>query len=314
MNERKPEFSIIVPVYNRKAFLEAALLSISKQTCQSYEIIVIDDGSTDETAEYVDFLGEHLGEQVLTICQPNSGVSVARNCGAKIATGNYLVFLDSDDVLLPWSLQCYSDVINRFLPSVISALPIEFENGLPVVQYNEYEKPVVTMFDDYLAAAKYHSFVGASCIIIECNAFARSGGFLRDMNAAEDYDLLLRIGLERPYVKIERPVTIGYRVHADNISRRLDWKVRGSITLLAREFEGAYPGGSNRVSDRITIIGRVVRPVILASLKRKRLKDAWHLYRKSFWMHVRLLRLRFLLGFVLLFISQLFRTCDKAGK
>ena len=287
-------------------YLAAALLSISKQNCQSYEVIVVDDGSTDETARYIDSLGDHI----FTIRQANSGVSIARNRGAEIAKGKYLVFLDSDDVLLPWSLQCYSYVISRFHPSVISAQPIDFENRVPTIQYDECENPVVTMFDDYLASAKYHSFVGASCMIVESNVFARSGGFSSDMNVAEDFDLLLRIGVEKAYARIEDPVTVAYRVHGENISRRLDPLVRGATRLLAREFEGAYPGGSKRLFDRITIIGRVVRPVILASLKRKRLKDAWHLYRKSFWMHVRLLRIRFLLGVAILFILRFFKSGD----
>jgi glycosyltransferase involved in cell wall biosynthesis len=291
-NEQPVEFSIIVPVFNRKAYLVAAIHSISRQTFKSYEVIVIDDGSTDDTAGYVDSLGDFAS----TIRQENSGVSIARNHGARIAKGKYLVFLDSDDVLLPWSLQCYSDVINLYRPSVISARTLEFEDQIPLVQDVEYEKPVVRIFDDYLANAKHYSFVGASCIIVESGAFARSNGFSSHMDAGEDYDFLLRVGLERPYAKIEEPVTVGYRVHAGNVSKELNGLVKGSSNLLARELAGVYPGGSRRAIDRITIIGRVVRPVIVASLKQKCLKDAWRLYRRSFWMHVRALRLRFLFG------------------
>jgi glycosyltransferase involved in cell wall biosynthesis len=299
-NEQQIDFSIIVPVFNRKAYLEAAIHSISKQTCQSYEVIVIDDGSTDDTIGYI----ECLGDPISIIRQANSGVSKARNRGAKVARGKYLVFLDSDDVLLPWSLECYSDVINRFHPMVISARTIEFEDKPPVLGAVNYQKPLVTIYDDYLANAKNHSLVGASCIVIEANVFARSNGFSNEMKAGEDYDLLLRIGLERPYAKIEEPVTVGYRVHADNTSKKVDGLVDGSLNLLAREFDGIYPGGSEREFDRITIIGRVVRPVILASLQRGRLKDAWQLYRRSFWMHIRAMRIRFLLAAAfLLFVA-----------
>jgi glycosyltransferase involved in cell wall biosynthesis len=290
--EQLVEFSIIVPVFNRRAYLAAAMDSISRQTYQSYEVIVVDDGSTDETAGYVD----SLDDLAFTIRQENSGVSVARNHGARIAKGKYLVFLDSDDVLLPWSLQCYSDVINLYRPSVISARTLEFEDQLPVVRDVEYRKPAVRVFDDYLANAEHYSFVGASCIIVESGVFARSKGFSSHMDAGEDYDFLLRVGLERPYVTIEEPVTVGYRVHAGNVSKELNGLVKGSTNLLARELAGVYPGGSRRAFARITIIGRVVRPVVVACLQQKRLKDAWHLYRRSFWMHVRALRLRFLLG------------------
>lgn len=292
VNEPQIEFSIIVPVFNRKSYLEAALHSISKQTYQSYEVIVIDDGSTDDTSEYV----KYLGHPISTIRQANLGVSKARNHGAKIARGKYLVFLDSDDVLLPWSLQCYWDVINQFHPLVISARTIEFEDEPPAVGEVNYQKPLAKIYDDYLANAENYSFVGASCMVIEANVFARSNGFSNEMMAGEDYDLLLRVGVERPYATIEAPVTVGYRVHADNVSKKVDRLVEGSSNLLARESEGIYPGGPERAYDRITVIGRVVRPVILASVQRGRLEDAWRLYRKSFWMHVRTMRIRFLVA------------------
>jgi glycosyltransferase involved in cell wall biosynthesis len=286
------DFSIIVPVFNRKSYLEAAIRSISRQTYQSYEVILIDDGSTDDTAEFV----QSLGDSIATIRQANSGVSEARNHGARIAQGKYLVFLDSDDVLLPWSLQCYSDAINQFHPLVISARTIEFRGEPPAPEEVNYQKPLVKVYDDYLANAENYSFVGASCIVMEADVFARSNGFATEMKAGEDYDLLLRVGVERPYAKIEAPVTVGYRLHPDNVSKRVDRLVEGSSNLLARESEGIYPGGRDRAFDRITVIGRVVRPVILASLQRGRVEDAWRLYRKSFWMHVRAMRIRFLVA------------------
>lgn len=292
MNKLQIDFSIIVPVFNRKSYLEAAIHSISRQTYQSYEVIVIDDGSTDGTAEFV----ESLGDPVSTIRQANLGVSEARNHGARIAQGKYLVFLDSDDVLLPWSLQCYSDVINQFHPLVILARTIEFQGEPAALEEVDYQKPLAKVYDDYLANAENYSFVGASCIVVEADVFARSNGFATEMKAGEDYDLLLRLGVERPYAKMEAPVTVGYRVHADNVSKKVDQLVEGSSNLLSRESEGIYPGGPERAFDRITVIGRVVRPVILASLQRGCLEDAWRLYRKSFWMHVRAMRIRFLVA------------------
>ncbi|UPJ51725.1 glycosyltransferase family 2 protein [Bradyrhizobium sp. 200] len=307
MNKPQIDFSIIVPVFNRKSYLEAAIHSISRQTYESYEVIVIDDGSTDDTAEFV----ESLGGPISKIRQANSGVSKARNHGAEIARGKYLVFLDSDDVLLPWSLQCYSDVISRFQPLVISARTIEFKDEPPTLEEVVYQKPLVRVYDDYLANAEIYSFVGASCIIIEADVFARSNGFANEMNAGEDYDLLLRVGVERPYAKIEAPATVGYRVHADNVSKKVDRLVEGSSNLLARESEGIYPGGRERAFDRITVIGRVVRPVILASLQRGRLEDAWRLYRKSFWMHVRTMRIRFLVAAAVLILCSFLKEATK---
>jgi hypothetical protein len=136
------------------------------------------------------------------------------------------------------------------------------------------------------------------------------------MKAAEDYDLLLRVGVGKSYAKIEEPITVAYRVHGGNVSRNVRELVNGSLNLLIREAAGGYPGGSRRALDRIRVIGRVVRPVILASLRHGGLKDAWHLYRQSFWMHIRALRVRFLLaaGFLLFcaFAQEAIRRFSKA--
>jgi hypothetical protein len=191
---------------------------------------------------------------------------------------------------------------------------ISFEGEPPVIEGSDCQ-PVVTLYDDYLSSAENYSFVGASCVVIKADVFARSTGFSNEMRAGEDYDLLLRVGVERPYAKIEAPVTVGYRVHSDNDSKKVDRLVKGAANLLLRESEGIYPGGPERLSDRITIIGRVVRPVILASLQRGRLIDAWCLYRKSFRMHVRAMRIRFLLAAAFLiifaFLQEVTRLCSR---
>jgi len=88
-----PRFSVIIPAFNAAATLARAVESVRAQSWPAHEIIVVDDGSTDATAE----IARQLGDDVHLIRQPNSGVSVARNAGAAAATGDWLVFLDADD-------------------------------------------------------------------------------------------------------------------------------------------------------------------------------------------------------------------------
>src|SRR5436309_9355229 len=96
-----PMFSVIVPTFNRASLLRQALDSVLAQTFAEYELIVVDDGSTDDTANVV----ASYGSRVYFLQQANRGPGAARNLGAAGAKGEYLAFLDSDDLFLTWSLK-----------------------------------------------------------------------------------------------------------------------------------------------------------------------------------------------------------------
>ena len=91
-----PKYSFIVPVYQAEKYLQACVDSILRQTEENFEIILVDDGSPDRSGELCDTLAKH-DDRIIAIHKPNGGASSARNCGLKIAKGNYVVFLDSDD-------------------------------------------------------------------------------------------------------------------------------------------------------------------------------------------------------------------------
>src|SRR5271166_980113 len=124
MNQ-SPKFSVVIPTYNRLDFLKQALSSIWAQTFTDYEVIVVDDGSTDRTREWLVM----QGEQVLAITQTNRGPGAARNFGARHASGTYLAFLDSDDLWFPWTLEAYWDVIHDcHEPSFVAGRPYVFSD------------------------------------------------------------------------------------------------------------------------------------------------------------------------------------------
>lgn len=106
--------SVVIPLYNKKDYIERTLLSVLNQTYDDYEIVIVDDGSTDGSVEIVHkFLGS---KKIRLIKKENGGPSSARNCGVKEAKGQWIVFLDADDLLLPYSLQCFSDLIKEAAP------------------------------------------------------------------------------------------------------------------------------------------------------------------------------------------------------
>src|SRR4051794_5139151 len=102
-------FSVIIPTYNRLQLLKEALDSVWRQTFTDYEVIVVDDGSTDGTRDYL----ESLGDKLRFFVQPRRGPGAARNLAAQHANGEYLAFLDSDDLWFPWTLATFAEVISR---------------------------------------------------------------------------------------------------------------------------------------------------------------------------------------------------------
>src|SRR5262245_55735540 len=102
-------FSVVIPSFNRVALLGSALNSVFAQSFTDFEVIVVDDGSTDQTMQYLRAFRDRLA----AIRQPNQGPGAARNRGARHAVGAYLAFLDSDDLWFPWTLEIYRKVIQE---------------------------------------------------------------------------------------------------------------------------------------------------------------------------------------------------------
>lgn len=108
--ECRIKFSIIIPSFNAEKFIKQAIQSVYDQTYKNYEIIVVDDGSKDNTAKII---GQIKNSSLKFIQSSNKGVSVARNIGLKNATGDYIVFLDSDDYIEPWTLETIANKLRR---------------------------------------------------------------------------------------------------------------------------------------------------------------------------------------------------------
>src|SRR5665213_2273603 len=121
-------FSILMPVYNREKYVCQAIDSVLAQTFTSYELIVVDDGSTDGTPELL----KSYGNRIQLIRQQNRGPEVARNTGAAVAQGEYVALLDDDDFLSPTALDTYDRVIRTFdSPPVIIGAAAFYRDGEP---------------------------------------------------------------------------------------------------------------------------------------------------------------------------------------
>jgi glycosyltransferase involved in cell wall biosynthesis len=289
-----PFFSTIIPVFNRPRLVNSAIDSALAQRLTDQEIIVVDDGSTDETAQV---LRHRYGDRIRLLQQPNQGPGPARNTGLQAARGMYVAFLDSDDCWFPWTLQTYRQVAEQYrYPAFITGQPRIFREERELG--NIVETPLrVEPFPDYLASSDRWRWMGASSFVVRLDALIATGGFANSPLNAEDADLAMRLGVAPGFVHVVAPITFGYREHDQNVHDDLSRTLGGLQSQLDAEENGRYPGGKQRRLERLRILGGFVRPVVFSLLRNGDRSAAWALYRRTLAWHVRLGRLRYVLGF-----------------
>ena len=216
-NQEKPLVSIIIPTYNRGWILTEAIDSVLAQDYKNFELIVVDDGSTDNTRE---ILGSY-GRDIIVLQQANQGVSAARNRGIAKARGRLVAFLDSDDIWLPRKLLRQVDFFNSTPDAVVNQTEeIWIRNGRRVNPKKRHRKPSGMIFERSLGLC----LVSPSAVMIQKPLFDVVGAFDENLPACEDYDLWLRISCRYPVHLIDTPLILKRGGHEDQLSKapRLD--------------------------------------------------------------------------------------------
>jgi glycosyltransferase involved in cell wall biosynthesis len=207
-----PHVSVVIPAYNAAPFLAEALESVLVQTVTDREIIVVDDGSTDDTR----VITRAYGPAITVLAQDNRGLPAARNAGARHASGTWLAFLDADDVWFPDKLEKQLELTTLGAKWVYSdRLNFGATEGVVVTQ--SQANPVYDG-DIFLRLFVHGNFITASSVLIDRAVFDTFGGFSEDFRACEDWDLWLRVA-ERHEVAVCREPLLKYRYHDSNMSR-----------------------------------------------------------------------------------------------
>ena len=296
-----PLFSVIIPTFNRAALLRETLKSVFAQTCTDFEVVVVDDGSTDQTVAMVN----NLGDGVRCIRQKNQGPGAARNLGVQEAIGDYIAFLDSDDLWFPWTLETYAKVLGK--ESAIGILLGKvFRFSMAEELQGQTVSPLqASNYEDFLTAGQESLFFGTNYVVIKRNLLLNEESLTRKICVFEDQDLGLRLGVGIPCAAVESPVTVGYRQTSGSLTADSNRALGGIRYLINSERAGLYPGGARRRWERRNYISFSIRSVSFGLLQEGQLKAASSLYHQSFFWHLRLGRLRYVIGFPLLIAKQL---------
>lgn len=191
-------FSVIIPLYNKAPYVRKAIESVLAQTYGHFELIIVDDGSTDDSLEVVKKISEFSNFQINIIVQSNQGVSTARNNGVAAATRPYIAFLDADDWWDPHFLEEMNSLIEDFPDAGIYGCRFYIvKNAISKIANvglsNDFTRGYINYFKTYTRT--WCTPFNCSFVVIRKEVFEHTGGFYTKLKFGEDFDLWVRIAL-----------------------------------------------------------------------------------------------------------------------
>lgn len=281
-----PRISVIIPCYNHGNYLAKAVQSVFDQHYQDVEIIVVDDGSADNTREIAEqFPG------VKYIFQENQGLSAARNTGIEASTGNYLVFLDADDWLLKKALSINAAILNH-------DKSLGFVSGAFLLSRPGLEQEVRKQVNsDHYLRLLQENYISMHATVMYTRRVFRTIRFDTSLRACEDYDVYLRVSREYP-VYHHTQLLAAYWQHDANMSSDLALMMKSALEVLKRQEESlrsslekrAFIAGIQYWKEyyAINMYARLVdvKHRISKQLRQKFLNSLWNNNRKYYFKYI----------------------------
>jgi glycosyltransferase involved in cell wall biosynthesis len=257
-----PVVSVIIPTFNRWPLVGEAVESVFAQSYSDFELIVVDDSSTDETQKEL----AKFRSRLRFFVKAREGVAAARNFGVSRAVGHYVAFLDSDDLWRPKKLEVQTAFMEKDPAlQICQTEEIWLRNGVRVNPKSKHQKPSGDIFIRSLELC----LVSPSAVMMTKELFSRFGGFDERFPVCEDYDLWLRIAVEHPVPLIPKPLTIKRGGHADQLSRSTWAMDRYRVASLQKLLRSSLQG-TQRARALAVLRSKVA---ILAQGARKRGKE-----------------------------------------
>ena len=239
-----PKVSVVIPTYNRESFIEETIESVLNQTFKDFEIIVVDDGSTDNTKEKL----KRFGTKIKLIEQKNSERAVSRNNGVKNSNSEYIAFLDSDDIWIKDKLEKQVNILNT-RPNVILAYG-------QCLRINEKSKPIKIakrqlngfsgrVYENLLL----RNFITSPTPLVRREYFNKTSGFQSQYIPYEDWEYWIRFSLMGDFHFIEEPVAY-YRVHKEQSVQNTNAKKIEDVTTSLLEDSFKLDSVSKEVKNK----------------------------------------------------------------
>jgi glycosyltransferase involved in cell wall biosynthesis len=208
-------FSIIIPLYNKANYIENTLKSILNQTYTNYEIIIINDGSTDSSESKV---LEFMGNRIQLYNQKNQGAAMARNLGIEKAKYEYIAFLDADDLWMENHLETLSALIQDFPNAGIYASRYQLiskEGKISIPKFNRISEDFYGIIPDYFDASLNYAVATSSSIAVPKYVFEKIGNFKSEISSGQDVDMWIRIA-SKYQVALSAKITATYLYYIEN--------------------------------------------------------------------------------------------------
>jgi glycosyltransferase involved in cell wall biosynthesis len=240
LRERMVEVSVVIPSYNSARYLPQAIDSVLAQGFRDLEVLVVDDGSTDDTGDVM----KRYGPPVRYIQQSNSGVAVARNRGIEESQGRYVAFLDADDTWLEHKLEKQLAALEAYPDCGLcySAFTAVGADLTPLYVGRSNRRGAA--FEDLLMRG---NVVGSICsVLCERKLLADTGGFDASLSQCADWDMWVRLAAHTDFIYLDSEL-VTYRQHDTNMSRNAPLLERDSLRVLGKGF--AMPHLSDRLRE-----------------------------------------------------------------
>lgn len=207
-------FSVVIPLYNKELSISNTIQSVLNQTFQNFEIVVVNDGSTDNSLEVVKQIND---SRIRVINKPNGGVSSARNRGIEESNFEWIAFLDGDDLWEKFHLEEIVKMMKVYPKEKVYVTSFEYSDGRKM--YRHPRSSNIFKIENYFKEAIKENLICSIIIVIHKDCFETSGVFNEQLNRGEDLDLWARLARSFDIIKSKK-VTATYRVDAENRSNQ----------------------------------------------------------------------------------------------
>ena len=253
--QQAPRFSVIIPAYNAHSTISKTIDSVLEQSYPAHEIILVDDGSTDTTAQVIAGYAEKV-EKIKWISQTNQGVSVARNRGAQQATGDWLTFLDADDWYYPNRLALYAQLLEQapeldFLTGDFDYIDPQGNHLRGSMASTQVGNLMLKQAQDGFAVMQGKPlglfveahFGDTHTLTLRKSTFTELGGYPQGFAVCEDVNFLIRLTAQSRRVGVVCEPTAAYRIHGDSATRsdplRAQQQTLAALKILVPSLQGA---------------------------------------------------------------------------